>query len=97
MQNFKEFWPFYLSQHSNATNRRIHFAGTLLVHLLVLYAFITGLYAALWGLPLLGYGFAWAGHFFVEKNKPATFTYPFWSLIGDFKMFYLMCTGKLWN
>jgi hypothetical protein len=52
---------------------------------------------ALWLLPVIGYGFAWVGHFIIEKNRPATFKHPLWSLMGDFKMFYLMCSGKLWK
>lgn len=97
MKTFKEFWPFYLSQHSNPVNRRIHFLGTLFVHILIILAIINHKHALFWLLPVVGYGFAWFGHFVFEKNKPATFKYPIWSLIGDFKMFYLMCVGKLWH
>ncbi len=92
---FVEFWPFYLSEHSSLTNRRLHFFGSSLAILLVLYAFIFSNLHYLLFAPIAGYGFAWVGHFIVEKNRPATFTYPLWSLRGDFKMFTLMLTGRL--
>jgi hypothetical protein len=95
MKSFKEFWPFYMNEHSNRTNRRLHFIGTFLIHLIVLYALITQEWMMLWAVPVLGYGFAWVGHFIIEKNRPATFKHPFWSLMGDFKMFYLMLVGKI--
>ncbi|QDK37668.1 DUF962 domain-containing protein [Bdellovibrio sp. NC01] len=97
MNTFQEFWPFYLSEHSNPLNRRLHFCGTLLVHLIVIYLLISSQWMLAWALPIVGYGFAWVGHFIVEKNRPATFKHPLWSLIGDFKMFYMMLAGKLWN
>jgi hypothetical protein len=92
---FVEFWPFYLSEHSSLLNRRLHFIGSSLAILLVLYAFISLKPLFLLVAPIAGYAFAWAGHFIVEKNRPATFTYPLWSLRGDFKMFALMLTGRL--
>lgn len=95
MKSFAEFWPFYLQEHSNPTNRRLHFVGTFLVHLLFIYSIATQQWALLWVVPFLGYGFAWVGHFIIEKNRPATFKHPLWSLRGDFKMFYLMLFGKL--
>lgn len=95
MKSFAEFWPFYLQEHSNQTNRRLHFAGTFLVHLLIIYTFVTQQWSLLWIAPVLGYSFAWVGHFIIEKNRPATFKHPLWSLRGDFKMFYLMLLGKL--
>ncbi|WII70913.1 DUF962 domain-containing protein [Bdellovibrio sp. 22V] len=97
MKTFQEFWPFYLQEHSHPTNRRWHFVGTLFVHLLILDAVISRQWVILWLLPVIGYGFAWIGHFVIEKNRPATFKHPLWSLLGDFKMFYMMCAGKLWN
>ncbi|UOF02128.1 DUF962 domain-containing protein [Bdellovibrio reynosensis] len=97
MNSFKDFWPFYLGEHSNPLNRRIHFVGTFLVHVIVAFALVKQNWGLLWLLPVVGYGFAWVGHFFVQKNRPATFKYPLWSLIGDFKMFYLMCMGRLWK
>ena len=95
MTSFREFWPFYLQEHSHPVNRRLHFCGTFLVHLVVIAALVTRHAVWLGALPLIGYGFAWVGHFIVEKNRPATFTHPLWSLIGDFKMFYCMLLGRL--
>lgn len=94
-QSFKEFYPYYLSEHSNATCRRLHFVGTALVILLLATLISTQNWSLLIALPLVGYGFAWVGHFFFEKNRPATFTYPLWSLMGDFVMFKDMLLGKV--
>ncbi|KZZ63224.1 DUF962 domain-containing protein, partial [Oleiphilus sp. HI0128] len=90
-----EFYPYYLSEHSNATCRRLHFLGTALVILLLVTLISTQNWSLLIALPLVGYGFAWVGHFFFEKNRPATFTYPLWSLMGDFVMFKDMLLGKV--
>ena len=86
--SFEEFYPFYLGEHSNRTCRRLHFVGSGLV-LGVLVAVVMGRLGPLWllSIPVIGYGFAWVGHFVFEKNRPATFTYPLWSLIGDWVMF----------
>ncbi len=93
--SFREFYPFYLGEHANRTCRRLHFLGTSLVIATVFYAVITGAYGALWLTPLFGYGFAWVAHFFVEKNRPATFKAPLYSLMGDFVMYKDMLTGKI--
>ncbi|MES3036776.1 MAG: DUF962 domain-containing protein [Bdellovibrionota bacterium] len=95
--SFQEFWPYYLTEHSISLNRRLHFAGTFLIHVLIVYALLTSHFLLLFLIPILGYAFAWAGHFFVEKNRPATFKHPLWSLRADFKLFYLMCSGKYWS
>jgi len=92
---FTEFWPFYLKEHDSLLNRRLHFVGTSLAILLFVNAFIFMMPQFLLLAPLAGYFFAWIGHFIIEKNRPATFTYPLWSLRGDFKMFVLMLTGRL--
>lgn len=93
--SFEEFWPFYLGEHANPANRRLHQMGTTAA----LTVFATGLLLRkpklMLAAPVFGYGPAWIGHFFVEKNKPASFKYPLWSFIGDFKMNGLMWTGKL--
>lgn len=94
-RSFSEFYPFYLSQHSDRTCRRLHFAGTLMLIVIALGATITGSWRLLWFLPVVGYGFAWVGHFFFEHNRPATFTNPFYSLLGDFVMFRDMLTGRI--
>lgn len=95
--NFRTFFPFYLKEHSNPLNRRMHFAGTTLVIALTMTAVVKGQPSLLWALPVAGYGFAWVGHFIIEKNRPATFKYPLWSLMGDFRMYGLMLQGKLWG
>lgn len=94
-RNFKEFYPFYLTQHSKLNCRRLHFAGTLLVIITLLLAVGTGRWRLLWLLPIFGYGFAWLGHLLFEKNRPATFTHPLYSLLGDFLMFAQILTGRL--
>ncbi|WP_205501879.1 DUF962 domain-containing protein [Rufibacter psychrotolerans] len=94
IRSFKEFYPFYLSEHQNTTSRVLHFTGTGLLLLLMIVAFAFGQYGWLWWLPVIGYGFAWVGHFFFEKNKPATFKYPLYSLASDFMLFFQLLTGK---
>lgn len=93
--SFSEFYPYYLSEHANRTCRRLHFTGSLLVLLTAVYALVTLSWASLLLLPVIGYGFAWIGHFFFEKNRPATFTHPFYSLAGDWVMFRDMLTGRI--
>jgi hypothetical protein len=94
-RSFAEFYPFYLSQHANAVCRRLHFAGSLLVLAVLAFSLVTGSYLWLLAIPVVGYGFAWLGHFGFEKNKPATFTYPIYSLRGDWVMFLQMLSGKI--
>jgi hypothetical protein len=94
-RSFAEFYPFYLSEHRNPVCRRLHFSGSLLVVFVVLYVIITGHWLVLLAVPLVGYGFAWVGHFFFEKNRPATFTYPLYSLIGDWQMFRDILSGRV--
>ena len=92
---FREFYPYYLAEHSNRSCRRLHFFGTSLVLATLVVVVVTGGWASLIALPLLGYGPAWAGHFFFERNRPATFTYPLYSLAGDFVMYWQMLTGRI--
>ena len=94
-QTFAEFYPFYLSQHQNVICRRLHFIGSLMILILLLYILFTASYHLLLLLPVFGYGFAWLGHFIFEKNKPATFTYPLYSLLGDWVMFKDIIVGKV--
>src|SRR3569623_1143187 len=93
--SFSDFYPYYLEEHANRTCRRLHFIGTSLVILTALYAVFSGNWSALWLLPVLGYGFAWVGHFYFEHNKPATFQLPFYSFAGDFVMYKDILTGKI--
>lgn len=93
--NFGEFYPFYLGEHANRTCRRLHFVGTTLVILTFVFAITSQQYASLWLIPVFGYGFAWVGHFVFEKNRPATFKHPFYSLAGDFVMYKDIWTGKI--
>jgi hypothetical protein len=94
IETYEEFWPFYVSQHLHPTNRQLHFIGTSLVLASVVASLLVSP-AWLVAAPLAGYGFAWVGHFFFEKNRPATFTYPLWSLRGDFRMYRLMLLGRM--
>jgi hypothetical protein len=94
-KTLKEFYPYYLSEHRNPISRNLHFTGTLLLIFVLLYALISQKWILLFFVPLLGYGFAWIGHAFFEKNKPATFTYPFFSLASDFIMFWDILSGKI--
>jgi hypothetical protein len=94
-QSFAEFYPFYLSQHQNKICRRLHFIGSSLILILIAYCTKTSSWQGLWLIPVIGYGFAWFGHFIFEKNKPATFTYPIYSLIGDWVMFKDILTRKI--
>lgn len=87
-QSLQEFYPFYLSEHQNTTSRVLHFIGTTLVIFVLIAAVLFHLWRALLLLPLIGYGFAWLGHFFFEKNRPATFKYPWYSLASDFMFFW---------
>ena len=92
--SFAEFWPFYVREHSNPLNRILHFIGTLSILPVIFFALTVNPYLFLL-LPVCGYGFAWIGHFMVEKNRPATFSHPVWSLLADFKMVGMMLTGKM--
>lgn len=92
---FRDFYPHYLQEHSNRTCRRLHFAGTSLVIAMTICVVVTGAWWMLWLLPVAGYGFAWLGHFVFEKNRPATFQYPFYSLWGDFVMYKDILTGRI--
>ena len=94
-QSFAAFWPFYLREHSKPRTRALHYAGTSLVVAILALAIVSRRWWLLLLVPLAGYGFAWAAHFRVEKNRPATFTYPLCSLGADFKMWRLWPTRRL--
>jgi hypothetical protein len=93
--SFKEFYPFYLEEHSNLICRRLHFVGSWLVLGVLAAAIWRSQLQLLWFVPLVGYGFAWAGHFFFEHNRPATFKYPLYSLMGDFVMWKDILIGRV--
>jgi hypothetical protein len=93
--SFREFYPYYLGEHADRTCRRLHFIGSTLVLGCLVLAIAQANPWWLLGMPLAGYGFAWVGHFFFEKNRPATFTYPFYSLAGDWVMYKDMLTGRI--
>lgn len=94
-KSFKEFYPFYLGEHANSICRTLHFIGTSFVLAILLVSFVLNEFKILLLCPIIGYGFAWIGHFVFEKNKPATFKYPLYSFMGDFVMFWQLLTGKL--
>jgi hypothetical protein len=93
--SFKEFYPYYLSEHENGTCRLLHFIGSWFVLAVISYSIFSGQFLFLLLIPVIGYGFAWVGHFFYEHNKPATFQYPLYSLMGDWVMFKDILTGKI--
>ncbi|WP_427398571.1 Mpo1-like protein [Glaciecola sp. 1036] len=93
--SFREFYPFYLEEHSHPKCRLLHFIGSTLVLAVMVFTIITAQWVYLWLLPLIGYGFAWIGHFVFEKNRPATFQYPLYSLIGDWVMYKDIWLGKI--
>ena len=95
IKTFEDFWPYYVQEHRAAGCRLLHFIGSALGLVCLVSTFVTG---NLWFIPLglaLGYGFAWVGHFFVERNKPATFQYPLWSFRADWRMWRLMLLGRM--
>ena len=93
-QSFRQFYPYYIHEHPNRTCRRIHIVGSALVIAVAVLALVTRNAWWLLAMPVIGYGFAWVGHFFFEKNRPATFKYPLWSLMGDFRLFSETVTGE---
>ena len=94
-KSFKEFYPFYLSEHSKSSTKLLHVIGSLGVIALILYSIITNNFKVICYTPLCGYGFAWIGHYFFERNKPATFKYPLYSFIGDWIMLKDILVGKV--
>lgn len=93
--SFAEFYPFYLGEHANRTCRRLHFAGSSIGLACLAMLVATGRPAWLLAGLVAGYAFAWVGHFVFEKNRPATFRYPLWSFLGDWRMFGEMLTGRI--
>ncbi len=93
--DYREFWDFYVHEHSKPMTRVLHFIGTSLGLGLMIYFIAIGRWYLFAVFPVVGYGFAWFAHFVVEKNKPATFKYPLWSFISDLRMMWFMITGRM--
>src|ERR1700755_334026 len=95
IKTYAEFWDFYVAEHSQPLTRLFHFIGTSLGIVLLVWIFRTGNFLYLPLCFATGYAFAWFSHFVIEKNKPATFKYPLWSFISDYKMMFYMLIGKM--
>jgi hypothetical protein len=94
-KTLKDFYPYYLTEHQDKRCQAMHFIGTGILLLIAIAMFATQTWWFFFLIPLVGYGFAWIGHFVFEKNKPATFQYPGFSLASDFIMFYHILTGQI--
>lgn len=95
MKSFRDFWPYYVREHSRPATRIMHATGTIVSTILIVEMFISGNWLMLPAALAVGYAFAWAAHFFVEHNRPATFKHPLWSFAADYKMVALMLTGRM--
>ncbi|HIF40782.1 MAG TPA: DUF962 domain-containing protein [Planctomycetes bacterium] len=96
INSFEQFWPFYVGEHRVPLNRLLHYIGTSGgIAILVLTVFEFSSWWSMLAAPLVGYGFAFAGHFMIEGNKPASFRYPLWSFLADFKMLCYGLTGRM--
>jgi len=94
-RTFSEFYPFYLGEHTNPMCRRLHFIGTSLATVLLAGALVTQRWWLILAALVVGYAFAWVGHFFFEHNRPATFQYPLFSFMGDWRMWFEILTGRV--
>ena len=94
-KSFAEFWPFYVAEHSQPATRLLHLIGTTAGLALMFYLIASGRWWLFFLGLIPGYGCAWLAHFLIEKNRPATFKYPLWSFMGDYKMIALMLTGRM--
>lgn len=94
IMRFAEFWPQYVRAHSRQRTRLLHAIGSVLAVVTLGVAFAVSLWFLI-AVPVVGYAFAWYAHFFVEKNRPVTFGHPFYSLVADFRMTFLMMAGRM--
>lgn len=95
IQTFADFWPYYLGEHRRPVCRAWHYLGTTASLVALAIVAVSGHWQWIWLVLLAGYGPAWIGHFVFEKNRPATFKYPLWSLMADYKMYFMAITGQL--
>lgn len=95
IETYAEFWDFYVLEHSKPATRYLHFVGTTLGIVLLVMFLRSGAYLYIPLCFAVGYAFAWFSHFFIEGNKPATFKYPLWSFVSDYKMMFCMLIGKM--
>jgi hypothetical protein len=93
--SYRAFWPYYLAAHSRTATRALHYAATVLFIAVAVAGVLSGRYWVVALAPIPAYALAWLSHFCIERNKPATFAYPLWSLVSDFRMFALALTGRL--
>jgi hypothetical protein len=94
-RSFEEFWPYYLREHARPATRLVHVLGTWTALLVLAWGTLAGPWWLVLLAPVIGYGCAWASHFLIERNRPATFTYPAWSLGGDLRLAWLAASGRL--
>ena len=95
IETYTEFWDFYVAEHAQPLTRYLHFIGTMLGFVLLVWIVRSGNWIYFPLCFVVGYAFAWFAHFFVEHNKPATFKYPLWSFISDYKMVFYMLVGRM--
>ena len=93
--SFEAFWPHYLREHGRPATRAVHVAGSWAAAAVLVVGVLTGRWWLLLVALVVGYGAAWVSHLFIERNRPATFSYPLWSLRGDVRMAWLAATGRL--
>ncbi|HVX13038.1 MAG TPA: DUF962 domain-containing protein [Pirellulales bacterium] len=95
IKSFRDFWPYYVGEHRQRATRAWHFLGTTLALALMVGSVAAGWWWGLLAVPLCGYAFAWISHLCIERNRPATFRYPLWSLLADFKMWGMILSGRM--
>ena len=94
-RSFNEFWPHYLREHARPATRAVHILGTWVAALVLMFGLLAGPWWLVLLAPMIGYGCAWVSHLLIEHNRPATFSYPAWSLRGDLRLAWLAATRRL--